>query len=165
MIRKRDVREARQSKERERQRGFSSVDVLQIFAEATTLPSWAPPEWIPAARVYVPYETRKLIWPSCSPQAQREYYRRNWARIRANQRRYYLKNRVAKNAQSIAWQRKNRDKVNARRRELRAMNPEPHRARHRVWRQANRDKLNASRRRRRALLRGSSTRSRRQAAA
>ena len=164
MIRKRDIRAARKFKT-ERERGSSSLDVLQIFAEATALPSWAPPEWIPAARVYVPYQVRKLIWASCSPQAQRDYYRRNWARIRANQRRYYLKNRAVKNAQSVAWQRKNRDKVNARRRELRALNPEPHRARHRAWRQANRDKLNASRRRRRALLRESSTRLRQQEAA
>jgi hypothetical protein len=156
MLRKRDVRRARKEKERLR-------DLLMVMAEATALPSCARAEWIPAARVCVPYAIRKLTWPSCTPQGQREFYRRNWHRIRANHKRYYQRTRAQRIAHSLAWQRKNRDKVNARRRELRAANPEPFRAACRRWARANRAKLNAYRRRR-ALLKASAARSQRAAA-
>jgi hypothetical protein len=164
MLRKRDVRAARRFRERLRARGFSSVEILEDFAEATALTRVAP-EFHASARVVTPYWLRKVSWPSCSPQAQRDFYRRNRDRIRANQRRYYLAHKARVLAKNVRWQKTNRARVNAARRKWRAANVEKERARVAAWQRKNRARVNAARREKRARSSDCSTSSAQQAAA
>ena len=153
MSKKRGARRcARQSARalKERDCGFSSMEILESLAEATAMPSWAQREWLEAVRIIVPYWQRKQLWPSCFPEAQRDYYRQNHARIRENQRRYYQRHRTERNAHSMAWAKSNHQRVLANRRKWRAVHAEAERARVRAWQSANRNKINSRRRERRA---------------
>ncbi len=67
----------------------------------------------------------------------------NPEKAKAHARKYYLKNRVKKNADSVAWQQANREHVLEGRRRRAVANREQLRAADKAWRDANPDKTRA----------------------
>ncbi len=77
------------------------------------------------------------------PSYQRAWRAANPERAKAHARKYYLKNREKKNADSVAWQKANRERNLNNRRRRSAANRERMRAVDKAWRDANPEKTRA----------------------